>query len=258
MTSLRSQRIPGRTGARPRGRADSSIRPTRPTRSTRASGRSSTTGSPSTSRCCSPSRARPRNRNAGREGSTGRAATVARVSLVFFAVFYTAWEVMVGLATGLLTKYANGLPAAEQAGAAGAIEDLNGHWVTQVTLTLGSLGWIVAVVAVAVAVRGIGAGWPAVVLLGLSATFAIHPPPVGPVALVCFVAGALLAERARSRGPAVSARKLRGTRRRRRSRPRSASGGTDLRRSPRPAPNHMARAGLEPATPRFSAVCSTN
>jgi hypothetical protein len=142
-------------------------------------------------------------------GIEGRAATLARVSLVFFAVFYTAWEVMVGLATGILTQYANGLPAAEQAGAAGAIEDLNGHWVTQVTLTLGSLGWIVAVVAVAVAVRGIGAGWPAVVLLGLSATFAIHPPPVGPVALFAFAAGALLAEHARSRGPAVSARKLR-------------------------------------------------
>ena len=77
-------------------------------------------------------------------GIEGRAATVARVSLVFFAVFYTAWEVMVGLTTGILTKYANGLPGAEQAGAAGAIEDLNGHWMTQVTLTLGSLGWIVA------------------------------------------------------------------------------------------------------------------
>ena len=144
-------------------------------------------------------------------GIEGRAATVARVSLVFFAVFYTAWEVMVGLTTGILTKYANGLPGAEQAGAAGAIEDLNGHWMTQVTLTLGSLGWIVAIVAAAVAMRGIGAGWPAVVLLGLSATFAIHPPPVGPVALVAFAAGALLAERARSRGPALSARKLRRT-----------------------------------------------
>ena len=42
-------------------------------------------------------------------GLTSRAATVARVALVFFAVVYTAWEVMVGLSTGILTDYANGL-----------------------------------------------------------------------------------------------------------------------------------------------------
>ena len=47
-------------------------------------------------------------------GLRGRAATVARLALVFFAVIYTAWEVMVGLSTGILTDYANGLPAGER------------------------------------------------------------------------------------------------------------------------------------------------
>jgi hypothetical protein len=37
-------------------------------------------------------------------------------------------------------------------------------------------------------------------LLGFSALFAIHPPPVGPVGLVCFVAAAVLIERVRARG----------------------------------------------------------
>lgn len=132
-------------------------------------------------------------------GIGGRAARVARISLAFFAVFYTAWEVMVGLSTGILADYANGLSPAERAGAAGAIQDLNEHWITQVTLVLGSLGWIVAMIATAVAVRGVGARWPAVVLLGLASAFAVHPPPVGPVALLCFAAAAMLVPDVRAR-----------------------------------------------------------
>ena len=139
-------------------------------------------------------------------GLTGRAATVARVALVFFAVVYTAWEVMVGLSTGILTDYANGLPAAEQTAVAGAIQAFNEHWVTQVALVIGFAGWIVAMVATAIAARGAGTGWPAVVLVGIAAAFVIHPPPIGPVALVCFAAGALLVERARTRAIAPTAR----------------------------------------------------
>jgi hypothetical protein len=132
-------------------------------------------------------------------GLRGRAATVARVALVFFAVIYTAWEVMVGLSTGILTDYANGLPVAQQAAVAGAIQDFNEHWVTQVALLVGFAGWVVAMVATAIAARAAGARWPAVALLGLASAFVIHPPPIGPVALVCFAAGALLVERTRTR-----------------------------------------------------------
>jgi len=140
------------------------------------------------------------------DGLRGRAATVARVALVFFAVVYTAWEVMVGLSTGILTDYANGRPVAEQAAIAGAIQDFNEHWVTQVALLIGFSGWVVAMVATAIAARGAGAGWLAVALVGIAAAFVIHPPPVGPVALVCFAAGALLVERARTRAIAPTAR----------------------------------------------------
>lgn len=140
-------------------------------------------------------------------GLTGRAATVARVALVFFAVVYTTWEVMVGLSTGILTDYANGLPAAEQTAVAGAIQDFNEHWVTQVALVIGFAGWSLAMVATAIAARGTGAGWPAVALLGVAAAFGVHPPPVGPIVLVCFAAGALLVERARgSAGRELEAR----------------------------------------------------
>ena len=135
-------------------------------------------------------------------GLHGRAATVSRVALVFFLVFYTAYEVTIGLGTGILVDYANGLPAAEQAAVADAIQHLNGNAVlgdpVSVSLVAGVLGWAVAMVAAAVAIRRAGAGWPATVLLGLAALFAVHPPPIGPAALVCFAAAAVLIERRRA------------------------------------------------------------
>ena len=148
-------------------------------------------------------------------GVQSGAATVSRLSLVLFLVFYTAYEVTVGLGTGVLVDYANGLPPAEQAAVAAAIEDLNANDVLadplSVSLLLGLLGWVVALVAAAVALRRAGAGWAPTVLVGLSALFAIHPPPVGPAALICFAAAAVLIERWRAGDPeALQARPATG------------------------------------------------
>jgi hypothetical protein len=136
-------------------------------------------------------------------GLHGRAATLSRVSLVFFLAFYTAYEVTVGLGTGILVDYANGLPASEQAVVADAIQHYNEDNVlgdpVSVSLVAGLLGWMVAMVSAAVAFRRAGAGWPLTLLVGVSALFAIHPPPVGPAALLCFATAAVLVERWRAR-----------------------------------------------------------
>ena len=136
-------------------------------------------------------------------GLESRAAAVSRVALVFFLVFYTAYEVTVGVGTGVLVEYANGLPAVEQAAVADAIQDYNGSAILgdplSVSLVLGLVGWVVAMIAAAVALRRAGAVWPVTVLVGVAALFAVHPPPVGPAALVCFAAAAALIERARAR-----------------------------------------------------------
>ena len=96
-------------------------------------------------------------------GLQSRAATVSRISLVVFLVFYTAYEVTVGLGTGVLTDYANDLPAAEQAVVADAIQYYNEDNILgdpmSVSLAAGLLGWLVAMVAAAVALRRAGAGW---------------------------------------------------------------------------------------------------
>jgi hypothetical protein len=131
-----------------------------------------------------------------------RAATVSRVALIFFLVFYTAWEVTIGVGTGILVDYANGLPAAEQAVVADAIQDYNRNAIIadpSISFVLGALGWVVALVAAAVAFNRAGAGWPVTLLVGFAALFAVHPPPIGPIGLVCLAAAAVLIERARAR-----------------------------------------------------------
>jgi len=136
-------------------------------------------------------------------GLTSAAATVSRVSLIFFLCFYTAYEVTVGLGSGVLVEYANDRPASEQAVLADAIKHYNQNDIVgdpmSLSLALGLLGWVVAMLAAAVAFRKAGAGWPLTVLVGLSAFVAIHPPPIGPAALVCFAIAALLIERWRAR-----------------------------------------------------------
>lgn len=138
-------------------------------------------------------------------GLSSRAATVSRVALVFFLVFYTAYESNVGIGTAILVDYANGLPAAEQAVVADAIQDYNRNAILtdpSLSFLAGGLGWIIAMIAAAVAFRREGAGWALTLLIGFAAVFAIHPPPIGPLGLVCFAAAVVLAERTRARDTA--------------------------------------------------------
>jgi hypothetical protein len=136
------------------------------------------------------------------QGLSSRAATVSRVALVFFLVFYTAYESNVGIGTAILVDYANGLPAAEAAVLADAIQDYNRNPILtdpSLSLLAGGLGWITAMIAAAVAFRRQGAGWGLTLLIGFAAVFAIHPPPIGPLGLVCFATAGVLVERARAR-----------------------------------------------------------
>jgi hypothetical protein len=140
-------------------------------------------------------------------GLSSRAATVSRVALVFFLVFYTAYESNVGIGTGILVDYANDLPAAEQAVVADAIQDYNRNWIItdpSLSLLAGTLGWIVAMIAAALAFRQAGANWGLTLLIGFAAVFAIHPPPIGPLGLLCFATALVLVERGRVRNATVA------------------------------------------------------
>ena len=65
-----------------------------------------------------------------------------------------------------------------------------------VVAMVGSVAWIVAVVAAAIAYRQVGAPLVATILLALSFMVVSHPPPIGPIGLVCFASAVALLARA--------------------------------------------------------------
>jgi hypothetical protein len=123
----------------------------------------------------------------------GSAASISRWAIGVFVLFYAAWETVIGLATGALVQHGNDVPADERPAVSDAIQSLQENVVVgemSVVAVVGGLAWIVAVVAAAVAYRRVGAPVMVSVLLGLSAIVISHPPPIGPIGLVCF-AGAV-------------------------------------------------------------------
>ena len=121
----------------------------------------------------------------------GRAATISRLAIGPFVLFYAAWETVIGLAIGVLVQHANDAPAGERPAVSEAIQAVGENDIVGdagVLLVVGALAWVTAVIAAAVAFRHAGAPILVTVLLGLSAVVVSHPPPIGPVGLVCFAA----------------------------------------------------------------------
>jgi hypothetical protein len=124
----------------------------------------------------------------------GKAATISRLAIGPFVLFYSAWETVIGLATGVLVQHANDSPAGERPAVSDAIQALGDNAIVGEMGALsivGGLSWITAVIAASVAIRRAGAPALATVLLGLSLVVVSHPPPIGPIGLACF-AGAVL------------------------------------------------------------------
>jgi hypothetical protein len=124
----------------------------------------------------------------------GKAATISRLAIGPFVLFYSAWETVIGLATGALVQHANHAPAGQRPAVSDTIQSLQENVIVgefSVAAVVGAPAWIVAVIAAAVAVRRAGAPVLATVLLGLSVVVVSDPPPIGPIGLACF-AGAVL------------------------------------------------------------------
>ena len=135
----------------------------------------------------------------------GRAARISRMAIGPFVLFYAAYESVIGLAVGALVQHGNDAPARQRPAVADAIQSLGDNVIVGdpgVVASVGSLAWIVAVLAAAIAYRGLGAPILATVLLGLSLVVVSHPPPIGPIGLVCFAGAVVLL----ARGQHVSSR----------------------------------------------------
>jgi len=132
-------------------------------------------------------------------GIDGTAATVSRVALVVFAVVYAAFEVTVGIGSGILGDAINALPVDERAAGAELLASYNESGVITVLSTIGGLAWLVAVAAAGLALfrRARTASSIAVVALFLVSApgIVIHVTPFGPAGLALFIVALLLVMR---------------------------------------------------------------
>jgi hypothetical protein len=139
------------------------------------------------------------------DGLPGLAAKVARFAVVPYAIAYTMFDSVIGVAKGVIVVESAALSAADQAVVKGVLE--SDHWAGYVLYLSASLSWLAAVVATAIAVHRI-APLRVSLLLGIGGLlFAIaHPFPPGPIGMTLFLAGvALLELRYRSSRKTVAA-----------------------------------------------------
>jgi hypothetical protein len=139
------------------------------------------------------------------------AARVSRAALVVWTAFFSAYDSIQGVATGVLTRWANDLAGEERAAVARAIDFLVED--SQLAGNISALGlvagasWLIVAIAAAVALHKAGAGKAVVLAACLSVVVAAHMAlaAIGFVAL--FLAG-VLRERERTKSalgvPAVT------------------------------------------------------
>src|SRR5918999_5613604 len=131
--------------------------------------------------------------------SFGRAgAWATRLGVGMFLVFFSAYDAVAGIATGLAMRSARDLPPAEQNGVWETVKDWPGFDPPVFALNIvGTLGWVVALVAVALAARRAGAPRAEWIFIALAGVFLMggHPFPFGTIAFGCLFIAALLHER---------------------------------------------------------------
>ena len=123
----------------------------------------------------------------------GRAATISRLAIGPFVLFYAAWEAVIGLGTGALVQHANDVPPGQRPAVSDAIQSLQDNVIVGdpgVFAIIGVLAWATAVGVAVMAYRRVRAPVMVSVLLGLSVVVVSHPPPIGPIGLACFAGAA--------------------------------------------------------------------
>jgi hypothetical protein len=131
-------------------------------------------------------------------GLESAAARIARAALVAWVVFFSAFDAVAGIATGVLSRHANGLAGEEREGVIAAIDFLfdDSKLAGGQFSVLGNLGhgsWMVVAIAGAVAFHQAGARRAVVIGMLLSVAFAAHSGIGAAIGLVSlFVAARLV------------------------------------------------------------------
>ena len=132
----------------------------------------------------------------------GRATSwPTRIGIGMFMVFFSAYDTLAGIGTGLAMRSARGLSAAQQEGVFLVVKDWPGLAAPFVLSILGTAGWVVAVGGLALAARRQAAPRREWLVLGLAAVFLMagHPFPGGTLAFGSFFVAAICYELRSSR-----------------------------------------------------------
>jgi hypothetical protein len=140
------------------------------------------------------------------DGLEGRAVSVSRCAMGVFAVFFSAYDAAAGIGTGYALRNAQGLSAAAQEAIYEAVKDMPVLSLIFGLSIVGTLGWVVALVAAAVALRRAGASLGPFILLILAGVFLMggHPYPAGTLAFGSFFLAAAWLEFAPGRFTSAS------------------------------------------------------
>ena len=129
----------------------------------------------------------------------GRAsAWPVSLGMGIFLIFFSAYDTLAGIGTGLAMRSARGLPASQQDAVFGIVETWPAlePWVFWLSL-LGTFGWVLALGYLAMTARAAGAPRSQWVFLGLAAVFFLlgHPAPFGTIAFGSLFVAALMHDR---------------------------------------------------------------
>ena len=122
----------------------------------------------------------------------GRAAKVARVAILPYAIVYSAFDAIAGVAIGIIIREANGLSPVEGAAVQRVFDDSDGvtEAITAGFWVASGLSWFVMALAAAVAVKQVGGLGPTLLMAIGAAIFAVgHPFPPGPIGIALFGLG---------------------------------------------------------------------
>jgi hypothetical protein len=134
-------------------------------------------------------------------------AWTMRLGLGVFLVFFSAYDAVAGIGTGLAMRSARDLSAVQQEGVFDTVKDWPAFGAPFALSVIGTLGWTLVVGALALAARRQGAPRRDWILIGCAALFLLggHPFPFGTIAFGCFLGGALLHEFRTSDGHSAAA-----------------------------------------------------
>jgi hypothetical protein len=119
----------------------------------------------------------------------GRAAQVARIAIVPYAIAYSMFDAIAGVALGGIVRLANDASAADGA-VVQQLMDTGTDYVGVALFIASDLSWFVMALAAAIAVKPIGGRGPALLMAIGAAIFAIaHPFPTGPIGITLFGLG---------------------------------------------------------------------